>query len=318
MTINHPISWVGYIPIVLGSVLAASANAASITGIDTGVGLVGPGTGQFTDGSRDPAFPDNQIGFASLWDFSLVFDHPGYIDLPVLASPTLDGANEYLIFSNIENASSEPWIGFRILLGRGTGSEFTQTSGDGLDFDTPDRDSFLLDSGTVFNIVPDIYDENLLEWRGGTPMMFSPSSSSISTFKFPIDVPDITDFTIRFQPITAIPVPTTMMLWAIPAAVAVRSKRRRYGHRQPPCKSRYSAVAQPRKTVGTIYIVSNFLNTNTAGTAIGEGDIGDRIVAMWSADAPIRSTDRYIRNTWRPHESWTPLKRLGIHEPRVS
>lgn len=197
----------------LGLTHAPHVDAASITGIDTGLGLVGPGVGTFTDGVRDAPAPDNQVGFAPLWDFTLRFEHPGYIDLPLVASPTADGANEYDLYVSIQNFSGQTWTGFRIHLGRGTGASFATASSDGLDFDTPDRDALFIDSGTVFTIDPVTYQEDLLEWTGGTPMTAGPSPTAISSFSFPIDVPDINDLTIRFEPVAAVPEPASTTLW---------------------------------------------------------------------------------------------------------
>ena len=218
---------IGLLMVVISLACSPLAQAASIAGIDSGTGLVGPGVGIFTDGSIDPAQPDNQFGFSALWDFTLRFEHPGYIDLPIITSTTPEGVNEYDLYVSIQNFSGETWIGFQILLGHGASTSFATTPSDGLDFDTPDLDAFFVDSGTVFTIDPSTYEEDLLQWIGGTAMVAGPSTTAISSFSFPIDIPDITDFTIRFQPITAsVPEPHTITLLVAATAAVFKLRRK--------------------------------------------------------------------------------------------
>jgi hypothetical protein len=144
------------------------------------------------------------------------------------------GTTEYRVapagFGLVNNTGS-PFTGLLAELGFGTGANFVRSSaGDGLDFDTPDRDPM----PTLPAFAALTHDTDGLRWNGGTIPSVGGFSIGLS-----LDVPDglqsfhpegVNSFTLRLTPISdaAVPEPATtfLMLCGLSSiGIALRGRR---------------------------------------------------------------------------------------------
>jgi hypothetical protein len=137
------------------------------------------------------------------------FDNAGYIDIVFHVTPT-SGVTQYKVFESVDNNTLSNWSSYKIELGFGTGTGFTQSpSGDGLDFGAPVYAPPLVSS--AFSNVAN--SEDVLVFSNGT------HGTGSETYQFRIDVPNLPDvaggppptFTLRQIP-TAVPEPSSCLL----------------------------------------------------------------------------------------------------------
>lgn len=152
----------------------------------------------------------------------------GAVDIIMSVSDS-GGVTEYVVNENVQNSSGVDWVGYRIVLGFGSGAGFVQsTPGDGLDFDTPDEDSPInfAPGAADFTTVTRPSEDELVASDGD---LLAGEFSGVD-FVFHIDVPDgITEFTLRQQPIaagTVIPAPTAALSGLAGLGLLMRQRRR--------------------------------------------------------------------------------------------
>jgi hypothetical protein len=182
--------------------------------------LPGFSTGSLTAGL--PSSPNNDNATAAspnLISFSIFFNSGGLgpADLE-FGLANSGGTTEYRAGSaglGLVNNTGSPFTGFLAELGFGTGADFVRSAGgDGLEFDTPDRDP--APALPAFSALT--HDPASLRWSGGMV-------PAIGAFVvgFSIDVPDgleavhpggLNRFTLRLTPISeaAVPEPATAFL----------------------------------------------------------------------------------------------------------
>ena len=145
----------------------------------------------------------------------------GVVDL-VFTTSDSGGTTEYKVTEGVFNNTGVDWTGYHIELGFGTGVGFVpSTTGDGLDFDSPDFNSTI-----DFNPAPGFFPtvlalEDDLIASGGVMANFTYAGN----FIFHVDVPDgISQFTIRQSPIP-VPEPSATVMLLLGAALTVRRRR---------------------------------------------------------------------------------------------
>ncbi len=192
--------------------LSTSTFAGSIVSIADGVG---PGHIRTNIGSIDGPEPNNDGGSNPLADpdFTNNFfyytlacrsTHPtnGIIDLVFTVSQT-GGTSEYDVIADLQLEPGNHWPGVMLMLGTGTGGDFTAFTGAGTpDFDTPTRNSV---SPISNDMAVTTHDAHLIMIE---PAAWSMPVSFLS-LNFSLDIPDVDHFTIRHMPI---PEPTTLLL----------------------------------------------------------------------------------------------------------
>jgi hypothetical protein len=175
----------------------------------------GPGLGFVSIAAITTATPNNDDVPGTQPDNNIVipfkrFGSASYIDIPFTVSAT-QGVTEYLVNEFVDNNTGTNWNSYTMMLGFGTGANFTQVGGlgDGLDFDagppggnTTPPTSIVLPTLTRPN-------EDTLVFSGGI------HGSGAQQYQFRIDVSDLVNrsstFTLR-QQATPIPEPTTIAL----------------------------------------------------------------------------------------------------------
>jgi hypothetical protein len=202
-------------------VVPFAAEAGTILGVNpaTGTGLGSafvPPINTFSEGNdNQPGGLDNNL-FVPIKRF----DATGYIDLEFIVRDSIQpgGTTEYQVFESVDNNTFINWSSYTIELGKGTGAGFIQSpADDGLDFDTPDKDT--PPTSTVFNNVA--HGQDILVFTAGI------QSTGSEVYTFRIDVPDgITSFTLRQYPIP-VPEPSTLVLACCAVAGLAMAKRRR-------------------------------------------------------------------------------------------
>ncbi len=133
------------------------------------------------------------------------------------------GVSEYLFTEGVYNNTGVNWGAYHIELGFGHGVGFVaSTSGDGLDFDSPNFNSpFNFNPGGSFFSSVSVMEDDVFASAGVMPYL-----SFAGYFRFTVDVPDgITSFTVRQSPV-AVPEPSSFALIASAAAVVAFLKRR--------------------------------------------------------------------------------------------
>jgi hypothetical protein len=190
--------------ITLLALLSVSAYAGVISGI-AGVSLP-----KFSTGSLGPvgATPspnnDDSIGLSPNTLSQTVFLNSfGVIEASFRVTDS-GGVTEYRFTPVIFNIAGPRIASMRFELGFGNGSEFVLSSeGDGLDFDSPDRNPAAV--SPAFPLAK--LNEDSMVFSGAIPGLVTPMP-----FVLLIDVPDgISGFTIRATP-TAVPEPAS---WAM-------------------------------------------------------------------------------------------------------
>lgn len=167
---------------------------------------------------------DNAVGSSSntLWVTQKDYVAIGPVDLVFDVIDT-GGTTEYLVIEGVQNNTGLDWSGYHLELGFGIGAGFVKsTSGDGLDFDSPDFDSPVdFNPGPGFPTATVTEDDIL---AGGAVM---PDFTFAGYFEFNIDVPDgISEFTLRQSPVP-IPEPSAAALCSLGLAGLLRARHRR-------------------------------------------------------------------------------------------
>lgn len=202
-----------FVPFAAEAGTILSANPASGPGL--GSAFVPP-INTFAPGN------DNQPGGLDINVFVPIkrFDATGYIDIEFLVRDSVQpgGTTEYQVYESVDNNTFINWNAYTMELGFGTGTKYTQSpADDGLDFDTPDKDT--PPTSTVFNNVA--HAQDILVFSVGI------QSTGSAIYAVRIDVPDgITSFTLRQYPIP-VPEPSTLVLAACAVAGLAVAKRRR-------------------------------------------------------------------------------------------
>lgn len=133
------------------------------------------------------------------------------------------GVTEYAVIEGVSNSTGVDWGSYHIELGFGSEGSFVKsTSGDGLDFDSPDFDSTAnFNPGGFFFPTVNVTEDDIIA-TGGT----MPAGAYAGNFVFHVDIPDgISSFTIRQSPI-AVPEPASIALISLSALLATRRRKR--------------------------------------------------------------------------------------------
>ncbi|MEX2214823.1 MAG: hypothetical protein WD768_11875 [Phycisphaeraceae bacterium] len=195
-----------------GTGIASGATIAEITGVSGGgLGSVVEVPGSTLVDTAPFAVPNNDnVDFSdNFFLYDVRFDAVAPIDV-VFRAVNSGGTSEYdTVLNTLHNNTAVSWTGFKLEIGFGTGAAFQTIAGTGLDFDSPDMDSFV-DPPTF---LPSIDHQELsLTFSGG---LRAPGLGSGPSFS--IDVPDSTLvpdaaktadgylFTLRHTPIAPAP-----------------------------------------------------------------------------------------------------------------
>jgi hypothetical protein len=165
----------------------------------------GPGLGFASIASITTTVPNNDDSPGAQPDNNLVFpflrfDTTGYIDIPFTVTATA-GVTEYQVSESVDNNTGARWNSYRLLLGFGTGTGFTQVGGigDGLDFDTGPPGGNTTPPTSVAMPAVTRANEDSLVFSGGT------QGAGAQQYQFRIDVSDLIGrsgtFTLRQQPV---------------------------------------------------------------------------------------------------------------------
>jgi hypothetical protein len=204
---------------------AGVIQSAAVNPLSPGLGIVTiPLILTSTPGNDNTDNPNanNNISIATK-----AFEHNDYIDIVfnVVRNGPLSGAGsatEYRVVETVDNATGVNWSSYTMQLGFGTGGAFvSSTSGDGLDFDTPNNDPV-----PTSGIMPSVSrpTEDSLLYFGGIHAAIQHS------YDFHLDVPNFGEapyqFTIRQAPV-AVPEPGTLALLGLTLLCVVGDRRSR-------------------------------------------------------------------------------------------
>ena len=214
---------------LLGFLVISHASAGTI--LNTPAPLVsGPGLGFAAVPAIVTVNPnnDNQSGGGPLDNNIVVplkrFNSNEPIDI-VFSVDASDGVTEYLVSEFVDNNTGVPWVGYRMLLGFGSGVGFSQVAApDGLDFDAPTYDAppRSLPFSTIAAPI-----EDTLVFSGGS------HASGAQLYRFRLGVSDITGllspdartFTLRQIPVP-IPEPASVVLVGLAALIVAAARQR--------------------------------------------------------------------------------------------
>jgi hypothetical protein len=199
---------------------AATGRAGTITGVATTV-FPGASTGSVGPIGLTPApNNDNETGPSpNVIPYSIFYNTFGTLEVEFEVTDS-GGVTEYRITQNVVNNSRVIWRDFHFELGFGTGANFVRSgAGDGLDFDTPDRDP--APTGGAFTTL--LHGDDTIDWSGA-----SIPSIGVVAFALAIDVPDgITSFTLREFPTTAVVPEPSLAALAMSGGLALAALARR-------------------------------------------------------------------------------------------
>ncbi len=175
-------------------IAALPAAAGMLVSFD---GASGPGLDSMSFNSIDNITMgnDNVVGPSSniVWINQKAFSSSQVIDMEFTVVDDGAPTTEYVFYEGVFNGTPDPWIGYQIKLGFGTGAGFVSVGlGTGLDFDAPDFDSPM--SFPPFTL--GAFDDATINAVSATV-----PPGAFMNFAFSVDIPDwVTNFTIRQEP----------------------------------------------------------------------------------------------------------------------
>lgn len=166
---------------------------------------------------------DNQVFSDGVYLVSVAVNSndPAIVTFPVLESGSGPGAHEHDFLLSLEVDTPERWPTVYIVLGSVEEDVFIQDSPEGLDFDTPDKDSTFSNGDYTL----DNHTSDTLEWSA----INLPGSPTI--FIITIDVPQINeDFSLYIGPsLPEIPEPTTASILVF-SSLLLGKRRQRFAN----------------------------------------------------------------------------------------
>jgi hypothetical protein len=143
----------------------------------------------------------------------------GPVDI-VFSLTNSGGVSEYLFTEGVYNNTGLNWPAYHIELGFGFGTGFVKsTSGDGLDFDSPNYNSpFNFNPGGSFFPTVTVTEDDVYATGGSMAYL-----SFAGYFRFTVDVPDgYSSFTVRQSPVVPEPGSMAILLCGVLMTLAKR------------------------------------------------------------------------------------------------
>jgi hypothetical protein len=195
-----------------------NALAGRITSVDS---VTGGGTATVNPIITTTDNNDNATAFGgNLLVAGKVIDSGVPIDI-VLNTADTDGTTEYYVAEGVTNNTGSPILGYQFQLGFGSALSFVPSIvGDGLDFDTPDKDP-VPTSGQFASLV---HDQDLLNFFNGII-----GDGLTDAITLSIDVPDLIgdQFTLRQTALVPEPGTLSLTVTALLALTVLGVRRRR-------------------------------------------------------------------------------------------